>query len=118
MKMSDLLNIERIGYGLTRRYKVTIGRRGYGVDAEAKSKDDAIRAAIAKCETQETHQYQMTVRWTKDGSCWILRFVHGWQYSRYAPGSEIAGSCLLSTTSYTEALQSMLDHIKQYNEGL
>lgn len=115
MKLSDILSVTQSTiYGISKRTRPYTAKL-LGHEESAPTKDEAILAAVKAVQAQIANTWDETVRFTKDGSCWVLNYKFGWQYTIYGNGRTCGSGCRMNVTTKSEAIEAMEQHIMQYD---
>lgn len=119
MKLGDILKIERrkcYPGGLQKAYWVWDATL-LGHTATCNEKDDAIRTVVNAVHQQNQRAHHLLVDTSPDGTVWVLRYNHGWEYCMRGAGRPNYGSwCQMGMVmSWADAQAAMLKHKTQYD---
>lgn len=115
MKLTDVIKVRKTQFAEPARYVARVGTRG--PEGCGATREAALSDLVNELETREEFLFTEAIRWTKDGSVWILGYDSSWTYRRFAPGSQQSSgtTVLASAKTYTQALEAMVAHIQQYD---
>lgn len=84
------------------------------------NKDKAMAIAGLAKQLENASRYSSTARYAfaNDGTVFALRYDRGWNYDIAHPGTATHGSVCFNAANLTEAYETMLAHVADYNAQL